>query len=106
VSGIDEQILDTPLCPLCGNRPSYWTLSTELGAAIWLFSVEYRFKYNEDFRGWGEVKFGCLNTPLTFIKAACMGGCGARLVIEEEPVLFEKLNRVLEKRFSNLRRTD
>ena len=43
MSGIDEQDMDIPICPVCEERPKYWTLyPTTDGLAtegwIWLYS--------------------------------------------------------------------
>ena len=46
MSGIDEQIRDIPMCPKCGERPSFWILyptieQTGVHGWYWLHSDEY-----------------------------------------------------------------
>jgi len=46
LSGVDEQILDVPICPVCGGRPSFWILYPTIERTgrygwYWLHSDEY-----------------------------------------------------------------
>jgi len=47
VSGVDEQHANIPICPICGERPMFWSLypiadgSTNEGW-IWLYSKKYK----------------------------------------------------------------
>lgn len=46
MSGIDEQIQDIPLCPICRNMPHFWilypTMEQDVGNGwYWIFSDEY-----------------------------------------------------------------
>ena len=46
MSGIDEQIRDIPICPICGNIPYFWVLYPNIQQDIgngwyWLFSDAY-----------------------------------------------------------------
>lgn len=53
MSGIDEQRLeDIPICPKCGERPSFWILGLEKteDSWFWLYSDVYMGSYKEDTR--------------------------------------------------------
>ena len=45
MSGIDEQILDVPLCPKCGKQSNYWIGDFRRGQC-WLLSDRYMNKHD------------------------------------------------------------
>ena len=52
MSGIDEQILDVPICPGCRDVPNFWILyptmvQNGMNGWYWLFSKAYLSRYTE-----------------------------------------------------------
>jgi len=74
MSGIDEQFRSIPKCPICGEEPEFWVLSTTIDGSsgstshyhitvkAWLFSEKYMATagkyYQHKHVGVGDKRFG------------------------------------------------
>lgn len=82
MSGIDERVIDIPVCPECGKGPSYWSLfpkKTEYAYDGWAIVFSKAYLLKEGFNYGRLVYSGTCKSldEIVSIKCRPQGYCGA-----------------------------
>jgi len=69
MSGVDEQIRDIPICPVCGEKPDFWILypnmeRTGVNGWYWLHSDKYLDENSSCTKLMRETSFSGMCTTL------------------------------------------
>ena len=106
MSGIDEQIIEIPVCPVCDKRPPYWTVYVDGYAALWFYSksyVEGKEEYMKNgFVGAGDgMKRRYVQgiPPEKLQRAVCMHTCHASIPLDYSVEVRDVLCKILRRDF-------
>jgi hypothetical protein len=100
MSGLDEQIIDIPLCPECGRRPGYWTIYIKGLPKIWFYSFTYMETHSSIMKPniYGEykhIKDVSKKDDIVLEMVICKGenSCGSKMYLNKGNSFGSKIYR-------------